>query len=145
MSRFSRNSLIVCVVLGLAACASSNEGTRSNAVARECFSASQVRSFTPIDDTTVRVQTGRRDVYELKLMHFCPNVDWTTQIRLGTGGSSWICTDNARGVSVVVLDRPAPVGPSSCQVNTIRKLDSAELEAEQQAQAELKAIKAARQ
>lgn len=133
--------------LALAGCTGNARSVRADATARECFSASSVSGFTPVDDTTVRLQVGVRETWELNLLSYCPDIDWSHAIALRTfAGSSWICTSDAMGVEVVVLDRTVPVGPDRCQVRSIRKLDPAELAAEKAAREKERAErKAARQ
>ena len=137
----------VLAALALAGCTGNERNVRTGAAARECFSASSVRGFSPVDNTTVRLQVGVRDTYELSLLSYCPDIDWSHAIALRTfAGSSWICSNDAMSVEVVVLDRTVPVGPDRCQVRSIRKLDPAELEAEKAAREQERAErKAARQ
>lgn len=117
--------------LALAGCAGNQGRMDADAAARDCFSASSVRGFTPINDTTVRIQAGVRGTYELSLFTYCPDIDWTRSIGLRTfGGSSMICTSDATGVEVIVLDRTTSIGPDRCRVQSIRKLDEQELAAE---------------
>lgn len=124
----------VIAIFALAGCAGQGADTKTDAVARECFSATSVRSFTSLDATTVQLQTGRRDVYELKLFNYCPEVDWSQAIALrAAGGSSLICTGDAVGVEVVVLNRRSRIGPDGCRVRSIRKLEPAEIEAQRAA------------
>ena len=137
----------VVAVLALSGCAGGERGVRGDTVARECFSASSVRGFTAQDDTTVRLQVGVRDTYELTLFGYCPDIDWSRSLALRTpAGSSWICVDSAMGVEIIVLDRSVPGGMDRCRVHSMRKLDPAELEAEKAAREEERAQrKAARQ
>lgn len=113
--------------LVLTACAAQNGGVKSVDVAsRDCFSASSVLGFQPIDNDTVHLRVTRRDVYELKLMSYCPDIDWSSSIALrNRGGSSWICTRDAMSLEIVVLDRPTGIGPDRCRVRSIRKLGPA--------------------
>lgn len=133
--------------LALAGCAGQERATRADAGTRDCFSASSVRGFSAVDDTTVRLQVGVRDTYELTLFGYCPDVDWSHSIGLRTSaGSSWICTHDATSVDVIVLDRATQVGPDRCRVRSMRKLDPAELAAEKTAREKERAErKAARQ
>lgn len=135
-------------LLVLAGCAGSPSATRADVASRDCFSASSVRGFTPIDETTIQVQAARNAIYELQLMSYCPDIDWTLTIGLRTAsGSSWICTTDALGVEVAVLDRRSAIGPDSCRVRSIRRLDAAEVAAQraavEQRRAERKAARAA--
>lgn len=127
-------------VLALSGCADNERSVRSDAATRECFSASSVRGFTPVDNTTVRLQVGTRDTWELSLLHYCPDVDWSHSIGLRTfSGASWICASDAKNVEVVVVDRTVRVGPDRCRVRSMRKLDPAELEAEKAARTRARA------
>lgn len=126
--------LAVIASLALVGCAGQSTDTRSSMIERHCFSASTVRGFTVMDDTTVQLQVARGDVYELKLMTFCPNIDWNHTIGLrNRSGSTLICTQDAMAVEIVMLDRGPTIGPESCRVRSIRKLDPAEIEAQRAA------------
>lgn len=133
--------------VALTGCAGSERNVRGDTGARECFSGTSVRSFSVVDDTTVRLQVGVRDTYELTLFGYCPDIDWTRSLGLRTfSGNSWVCTNDATSVEVVVLDRTVPVGPDRCRVRSMRKLDPAELDAEKVAREKARAErKAARQ
>lgn len=126
-----KQSLLGLMILGLIGCAGQGENLKANALARDCFNASSVRGFDPVDNTTVRLRVGRGEVFELDLLSYCPDVDWSQRIGLrNRSGSSLICTSDAMGVEIVLLDRLAPMGPDSCRVRSIRKLDPQEIEAE---------------
>ena len=123
--------LIMTASLALVACAGTSTDTKSSAVVRDCFTASSIRGFTAVDETTVHLQTGMRDVYELKLMSFCPDIDWSHSIGLrNRSGSSMICTQDAMGIEILMLDRGVSIGPDSCRVRSMRKLNPEEVEAQ---------------
>ncbi|MCX7562868.1 DUF6491 family protein [Xanthomonadaceae bacterium XH05] len=129
--------------LTLAGCAAQDRVARSD-TARDCFSATSVRGFTPLDDTTVRLQVGMRDTYELKTFGVCPGVDWSQSIGLRTrSGASWICTRDAMNVEIILNDRTVPVGQERCRVHSIRKVDQVELDTEKAREAELRAARKA--
>ncbi len=114
---------VLAAALALSGCASRG-GTAAEAPQRDCFSSGRVSGFTPVDATTVRLRVGVKDEYELTLLGYCPDVDWTQRIALrSVSGSSMICTSDAMGWEIVVLDRPG-IGPDSCRVRAIRKLES---------------------
>lgn len=120
--------------LALAGCAGQTPDTKSSMVERQCFSASSVRGFNPIDDTTVQLEVARGDIYELKLMSFCPDIDWSHTIGVrNRSGSSLICTQDALAVEIVMLDRGRTIGPETCRVRSIRKLDPEEVKAQRAA------------
>ncbi len=92
---------------------------------RQCFVASQVNGFHAIDDDTVHVRVGARDVYELQIAGTCLNVNWSQRIGIrSTGGSSWVC----RGLDAELLV-PDQMGGQRCLVRTVRQLSAAEAEA----------------
>lgn len=126
--------LAVMLSVGLTACAGPAMDARSDVTSRQCFSASSVRGFTPVDGNTVHLKVSRGDIYELKLLTFCPDIDWSHSIGLRSrSGSSMICTQDAMNVEIVVLDRGVSIGPDSCRIRSIRKLDPEEVEAQEAA------------
>lgn len=88
---------------------------------RQCFLASQVNGFHPVDAHTVHVHVGASDVYELDIVGFCPNVRWENRIGIrSTGGGSWVC----RGLDAELLV-PSQFGTSGvdrCLVRAVRQL-----------------------
>ncbi|MFN3511839.1 MAG: DUF6491 family protein [Phenylobacterium sp.] len=84
---------------------------------RQCFWTRNVSGYTPVDDQTVNVRVGVRDVYRMELMGICPDVDWSHQIGLVSRGGSHICT----GLDATIVVN-GPLGPQRCPVKSIRKL-----------------------
>ena len=113
-----------------AACATADPQEQAEAGAadggdRQCFLASQVRGFHALDNDTVHVTVGARDVHELQLFGTCHNVNWSQQIGIrSTGGSPWVC----RGLDAELVV-PGPMGTDRCLVRTVRQLSEAEAEA----------------
>lgn len=91
---------------------------------RECFTARDVTSFNAVDDRTVNLRVGVREMYQLELFSTCPDVDWATGIAIQARGGSWICS----GMDAVVI-APGPFGPQRCLVRSVRKLTAAEVKA----------------
>jgi len=113
---------VLAAALALSGCASRG-GTAAEAPHRDCFSSGRVSGFTPVDATTVRLRVGVKDEYEMTLLGFCPDVDWTQRIALRSmRGSSMICMSDAMGWEILVLDRHG-IGPDRCRVRSIRKLE----------------------
>lgn len=105
-------------------CASTGGAVIDNPSLRNCFSSGRVSGFTPVDGTTVRLREGVRNEYELTLFGYCPEVDWSQRIALrNASGSSMICTNDALGWEIIVLDRPG-ISPNRCRVRSIRKLEA---------------------
>jgi hypothetical protein len=117
--------------IAVAACASSDgpdlRAEQNNG--RQCFLASQVRGFDPVDDDTVDVEIGRRDVFRLELTGICRDVQWATAVGIrARGGGSWVC----RGMDAELIV-PAITGVDRCLVTGVRKLSIEELAAKREA------------
>ena len=94
------------------------------AAKRQCFFASSVNNYTAVDDKTVNVRVGVKDVYELKLFGRCPDVDWSHKIALVSRGGSSICD----GFDATIIVDSA-IGPRRCPVDKVRKLTPEEVAA----------------
>ncbi len=94
--------------------------------AKACFYSRDVSSWAAADRSTVNIRVSINDIYQLKLLGDCPNVDWVNGIGLEHRGSSWICT----GLDAELLV-PQPGGgiPLRCPVVSIRKLSKEEASA----------------
>lgn len=120
----------VFAVVILAGCASQAGGTRADAVQRDCFAASSVTGFSPVDSNRVLLHVGVRDVYELELLSFCPDVDWSQRIGVRTtGGSSWVCASDPLSVELVVPDHAGLRRVDRCRVRSMHKLSPEEASA----------------
>jgi hypothetical protein len=92
---------------------------------RQCFNAGTVNGFDAIDDDTVLVNVGARNVWKLDIVGVCPDIDWTNRIALrSTGGSSWVC--EALDAELIV---PSPNGAQRCPVVGVQKLTPAQAQA----------------
>ncbi len=94
--------------------------------AKACFYSRDVSSWAAVDRSTVNIRVNINDIYQLKLLGDCPNVDWVNGIGLEHRGSSWVCT----GLDAELLV-PQPGGgiPLRCPVVSIRKLSKDEASA----------------
>jgi len=92
--------------------------------ARQCFYANSINGFTAVDDRTVNLRVGVKDVYQLDLLGPCPDIDWSHQIGIESRGSSWICS----GLDAMVITKSS-IGPQRCAVRNIRKLTPQEVAA----------------
>ena len=94
--------------------------------AKACFYSRDVNSWAPVDRSTVNIRVSVNDVYQLKLLGDCPNIDWVDDIDLQRRGSPWICS----GLDAELLVRQPGGGvPLRCPVSTIRKLSKEEASA----------------
>ncbi len=91
---------------------------------RQCFSARNVSNFSAVDDRTVNLRVGVKDVYRLDLLGPCHDIDWEHEIAIQSRGSSWICS----GLDATIITGSA-TGPRRCAVRTVRKLSPAEIAA----------------
>ncbi len=123
MRAWTGSAVLLMAVFALSGCASQDRPALADGAVRDCFSSGRISGFTPVDSSTIRLRVGVKDAYELKLLSYCPDVDWTQRIALrSAGGSSMICTNDAMGWEILVLDRPG-IGPDRCRVRSIRKLE----------------------
>ena len=121
--------LLAAAGLALAVAALAGEGaTKSNAPPSRhaCFHGSQADGFASVDDQTVNLRVGVRDVYQLKLFAPCPDLDWNQSMALRSRGGSWICEGNGLDIDIFTA---SPIGPQRCPVTTVRKLTAAEITA----------------
>ena len=91
---------------------------------QSCFWTRDVNSFQAVNDQTVNIKVGVRDVYQLTLFAPSPDIDWTESLALQSKGSSWICS----GLDATLIV-PGPIGPQRYPVTSIRKLSTDEVAA----------------
>ena len=89
----------------------------------QCFYARNVSSWAPADRDTVNLRVSVNDIYQLKLLGDCPNIDWVEGVGLQHRGSDWICS----GLDAELLAPQPGGGPAlRCAVRSIRKLSREE-------------------
>jgi hypothetical protein len=88
-----------------------------------CFYSRDISSWSPVDRSTINIRVHINDIYQLKLLGDCPNIDWVEGIGLQHRGSPWICS----GLDAEILaPQPGAGGPIRCPVTSIRKLSKEE-------------------
>lgn len=112
-----RTFLLAAAALALSACASTTE-TADGAPAerRDCFRALDVSGYGVIDAHTIRVTVSPAREYALTVNQNTRDIDWTHAISIRSA-TSFICTGNGAGVSILGGDPPIPA-----QVTRIERL-----------------------
>ena len=116
-------TLAAAALLGAAASATPASAASGKAT-QACFWTRDVNSFQAVNDQTVNIKVGVRDVYQLTLFAPSPDIDWTESLALQSKGSSWICS----GLDATLIV-PGPIGPQRYPVTSIRKLSTDEVAA----------------
>ncbi len=91
---------------------------------RSCFRNADVTGWTDVDKTTINLRVGVRDVYQLKLLGPCGDIDWDLRIALRSRGSDFICS----GFDVDVI-AASTLGPQTCPAGSVRRLTVDEVKA----------------
>lgn len=105
-----------------AASAAPVDAATSSKPQRQCFRADSVNGFTAVDNRTVNVAVGVRDVYQFELLGACPDVNWAETIGIQSRGDAMICS----GLDATII-APSTIGPQRCAVRTVRKLTPEEV------------------
>lgn len=93
----TRMAILAFAALALAGCASSEAQTAAD---RDCFRPDDVSGYTVIDDNHIGVSVGANRQYILTTLFNARDLDWTQAIAIRSS-TSWICTGNGLGVSLV--------------------------------------------
>jgi hypothetical protein len=92
---------------------------------KACFSARNVANFAVVDERTLNIRVGVRDVYQLDLLGICPDIESQNEIAIKSRGSSFICSPFE-----ATIVAPGPFGRKQrCEVRGIRKLTPEEVAA----------------
>lgn len=126
MSRISPLWIAALGVISLSACAPTpgTDTASSSASNRQCFSPSQGTNFRG-DNQTFYLLSGNEDMYQLKTVGSCPEIDFDLSIRFRSPGRfSRICTGDTATIEMSQLGQR-----SLCQAQVVKKLTEAEIEA----------------
>lgn len=110
---------------GLAACAST--GSEDAPGPRQCFQPSAINGFRDGDGQDIYVRAGVRDVYKLRAIGNCSEIDWAARIGIRkAAGFGTACAGDD-----VELTVPAAGGFATppCRAEVVSKLTAEELEA----------------
>lgn len=93
---------------------------------RDCFSATNVSSFTPHGTDAVDIQVGVRRYYRLTFAGACQNTNWVNRVALvSRSGSSFIC----QGMDAELVVNDSPMGPQRCLVSSVTRISDEEAKA----------------
>ena len=93
--------------------------------AKACFSARNVSNYAVVDDRTLNIRVGVRDVYQLDLMGVCPDLGSQNKIAIKSRGSSFICSP----LDATIIAGGAFGRTERCEVRGMRKLTPEEIAA----------------
>jgi hypothetical protein len=88
-------------------------------VRQACFFGRDANNFVAVDNQTVNVRVGVRQVYQLKLFAPCIGVSWSESIALVSRPGAFICSGTANAVDLFIH---TTTGPQRCPVTSIREL-----------------------
>jgi len=92
----------------------------------KCFYGRNVNNFVAVNDETVNIRVGVRDVYRLKLFGPCVGVTFVQSIALGSNPSAWICADQPAPADLFIA---TPSGRQRCLVSAVVPLSPADVSA----------------
>ncbi len=126
MRRILMSALLMGAALGPAAALTTHATAADTPKAkRACFYSEDLRNFREVDNRTVNVLVGGKDVFQLSLFSDCPDISSATAIGIKTAmGQGFICD----GLDIDIIT-PSPIGPRQCPVTRMRKLSPAEVAA----------------
>ncbi len=114
--RFTLAALLLSLAASQAAAATARKA---------CFSARNVSNFAVVDDRTLNIRVGVRDVYQLDLMGICPDLGSSNKIAIKSRSSSFICSP--LDASIIAQ---GPFGRAErCEVRGLRELTPEEIAA----------------
>ena len=128
MSRMIPLVLLAAGATALSACApmTGAESTRTSSMGQQCFYADQVDNFRG-NNQTLYVRARNNDVFELKLLGYCADIDFAFGIAFLPGaGLDRLCTGDSSRILVSGSGSP-PRAP--CRVQVVKKLGEAEITA----------------
>lgn len=126
MRRVLLSALLMGAILGPAAMVTAQAAPDTAAKPkRACFYSEDLRNFREVDDRTVNLLAGAKQVFQVKLLGDCPDLRTATAIGVKTAmGQGFICD----GLDIDLIT-PSPTGPRMCPVTSMRQLSPQEVAA----------------
>lgn len=115
---------VIVLAAAVATGSASMAAPKADKPAQACFWTRDVNNFRAIDNRTVNIRVGVKDVYQLALFGSSPDIDWTQRIAIESRGGSWICS----GLDATIIV-PSAIGPQRIPVSSVRKLTPEEVAA----------------
>jgi len=103
-----------------------NAPAKPGAMRIACFYAKNANNFVAVDNRTVNVRVGVRQVYQLALFSSCNGITFSRSIALVSRPGSFVCPGSGLGVDLYIR---TSTGRQRCPVTSIRKLTDAEVAA----------------
>lgn len=125
MSRMFPLLMAAAGATALSACApmGATKPSPAGAGERQCFYADQIDNFRG-NNQTLYVRARNKDVFELKTLGYCDNIDFTFSIAfLPDAGFNRLCTGDLS--RILVSGGTPPRAP--CRVQVVKKLTEAEV------------------
>jgi hypothetical protein len=113
-------------MLAVAACTAAAQPqaqAQGGAAGRDCFNVSFVQGFSSVGRSTVRLDLGPGQKYDVDIEGAqCDQVDWTQRLALESSVSSWICVGDQIGQGNVYFRDPATRRRLSCYIQNVRRV-----------------------
>ena len=90
-----------------------------------CFWTRNADGFAAVDEHTLNVRVGVRDVFQFEMFGSCQGMDWSNQIGLVSRSGDQICA----GMDAEVITHSPGSGRQRCMVRSVRKLTAEEVAA----------------
>jgi hypothetical protein len=120
-----KQSAVSSAAIALAACtaAPQPQAQTGPTAGRDCFNVSFVQGFSSVGKSTIRLDAGPGQKYDVEISGpQCDQVDWTQRLALESTPSSWICVGDAIGQGNVYFRDPASRRRLSCYIQNVRRV-----------------------
>jgi hypothetical protein len=91
----------------------------------QCFWTRNADSFAALDEHTLYVRVGVRQVWQFEMFGPCPDIDWNQRLVLVSRAGGTICT----GMDAEVITHATGIGRQRCVVRSVKKLTPEEIAA----------------
>jgi len=115
-------ALILCTIIGLAACSSQPQPRTAQGPARDCFNVAFVQGYSSVGRNLVRLDAGPGSSYDVRIAGpQCDQIDWSQRIALESSSPSWICAGDAIGQGNIYFRDPVSRRRLSCYIEKVSR------------------------